>query len=50
MKLDLKNVNLENLKDYEERALDAFDTLINKSGKGNDFLGWIDRPDNYDKQ
>ncbi|WP_311538234.1 glucose-6-phosphate isomerase [uncultured Anaerococcus sp.] len=50
MKLDLNNVNLENLKDYEGRALDAFDTLINKSGKGNDFLGWIDRPVDYDKE
>ena len=50
MKLDLNNVNLDNLKNYEERALDAFDTLINKSGKGNDFLGWIDRPVDYDKE
>ena len=50
MKLDLNNVNLDNLKNYEGRALDAFDTLINKSGKGNDFLGWIDRPVDYDKE
>lgn len=49
MKLDLNNVNLENLKDYEERALDAFDTLMKRDGKGNDFLGWIDRPVDYDK-
>ena len=25
-------------------------TLLNKSGAGNDFLGWIDRPINYDKE
>lgn len=25
------------------------DTLINKNGKGNDFLGWFDLPENYDK-
>ena len=24
--------------------------LIEKSGKGNDFLGWIDLPENYDKE
>ncbi len=28
----------------------AFDTLKNKSGAGNDFLGWIDLPVNYDKE
>lgn len=33
----------------QEEALNAFDNLINKSGEGNDFLGWIDLPVNYDK-
>lgn len=28
----------------------AHETLMNKTGKGNDFLGWIDLPDNYDKE
>lgn len=28
----------------------AHDTLHNKSGLGNDFLGWIDLPTNYDKE
>lgn len=27
----------------------AHDDLHNKSGQGNDFLGWIDLPENYDK-
>ena len=27
----------------------AHDTLHNKSGLGNDFLGWLDLPTNYDK-
>lgn len=49
MKLDFSNVNLDKLDKYEERALAAFDTLMNKDGAGNDFLGWIDRPVDYDK-
>ena len=28
----------------------AVDTLRNKSGEGNDFLGWVDLPVNYDKE
>ena len=49
MKLDFSNVNLDKLDKYEERALAAFETLMNKDGAGNDFLGWIDRPVDYDK-
>ena len=38
-----------------EKALDpiakkALDTVISKSGAGNDFLGWVDLPENYDKE
>ena len=29
---------------------EAFDRLISRSGLGNDFLGWIDLPENYDKE
>lgn len=50
MKLDFTNVNLDNLSNYEEKALSAFDTLMNKDGEGNDFLGWIERPVDYDKE
>lgn len=49
MRLDISNVNLDNIESYEQKALEAFDTLINKSGEGSDFLGWIDRPVDYDK-
>lgn len=49
MRLDFSNVNLDNIESYDQKALEAFDTLINKSGEGNDFLGWIDRPVDYDK-
>ena len=32
------------------RAYDALDTVMSKSGAGNDFLGWVDLPENYDKE
>lgn len=28
----------------------AHDTIVNKNGAGNDFLGWVDLPTNYDKE
>ena len=31
-------------------ALDAKDLLVSRKGAGNDFLGWIDLPENYDKE
>lgn len=49
MKVDFSNVILNDIDKYEEKALEAFDTLMNKDGEGNDFLGWIDRPVDYDK-
>ena len=49
MKVDFSNVILNDIDKYEEKALEAFDTLMNKDGGGNDFLGWIDRPVDYDK-
>lgn len=38
---------VENIK---RAVLDAKDELLSKSGAGNDFLGWIDLPVNYDKE
>lgn len=31
-------------------ASEAYTTLIQKSGSGNDYLGWLDLPVNYDKE
>ncbi len=50
MKLDFSNVNLDNISSYEDKAMEAFKTLMDRSGEGNDFLGWIDRPVDYDKE
>ena len=48
MKINFNNVDLSNLNSYKEKSLEAFSTLMNKNGEGNDFLGWIDRPNNLD--
>lgn len=38
---------VENIK---KQTLDAKEVLLSKSGAGNDFLGWIDLPVDYDKE
>ena len=40
----------EELKKYQDKAYQAFDTLTLKNGLGNDFLGWIDYPLEYNKE
>ena len=35
---------------FEQITTSAKEVLTSKSGQGNDFLGWIDLPVNYDKQ
>lgn len=40
----------EELSMFERIAEDAKNTLVSKSGAGNDFLGWIDLPVDYDKE
>ncbi len=34
----------------KKEALDAKKVLVDRTGAGNDFLGWIDLPVNYDKE
>lgn len=43
-------VSDDNLKAMSKRVLDAKDVLVNRTGAGNDFLGWLDLPVNYDKE
>ena len=38
---------VENIK---KPVMDAKEVLVSRSGAGNDFLGWIDLPVNYDKE
>ena len=56
MKLKLETKYTENfIKKHEYDQLRPFvelsnQILENKSGAGNDFLGWVDLPKNYDKE
>ena len=43
----IKDHEVESMK---KLALDAKDLLVSKTGAGNDFLGWIDLPVDYDKE
>jgi len=42
-------VSEHELKAIEPQVLAAHKTVHEKSGLGSDFLGWLDLPENYDK-
>ncbi len=44
-----KFIRDDEVKSMESIVETAKNTLVNRSGAGNDFLGWIDLPENYDK-
>ena len=50
------SINFEGAKQFyasqpdKAAAQAAFDTLVNGTGAGNDFIGWVDLPVNYDKE
>ncbi|MCG8570329.1 MAG: glucose-6-phosphate isomerase, partial [Spirochaetes bacterium] len=39
-------LNDQKVAQYEKAVFQAMDVLLSKSGAGNDYLGWIDLPDN----
>lgn len=43
-------VTKEEIENIKSMTLCARDTLLNKSGAGSDFLGWVDLPVGYDKE
>ena len=43
-------INQNEIKYMEKLVADAKETLVSKTGAGNDFLGWIDLPVDYDKE
>lgn len=43
-------VSDEEIKAMEVRVLEAKQTLLDRTGEGNEFLGWIDLPIDYDKE
>ncbi len=42
----LNFVSEEKVQSYQQQIDDSFQSLYNKTGQGNDFLGWIDLPEN----
>lgn len=51
MKLDLSNALDENLlKEYQAQVKTINEMIENKTGAGNDFLGWVDYPNTYNKE
>lgn len=40
----------DEVESMKKLALDAKEVLVGRTGAGNDFLGWIDLPVNYDKE
>ena len=51
IKLDLTHINLEmNFDDYSEKVKKVHKMIEEKTGEGNDFLGWTTWPTDYDKE
>ncbi|MBR2802016.1 MAG: glucose-6-phosphate isomerase [Erysipelotrichaceae bacterium] len=51
LKVDLQYAKLQkDVLDYQEQVTAAHNDLVNKTGAGNDFLGWVDWPVDYDKE
>ena len=48
--INLKGTTKEEILNLAKPALAAKETLVSKTGAGNDFLGWIDWAVNYDKE
>lgn len=54
MKINLKNisklVSLEEINNNKQNTQQAFETLVNKTGAGNDFIGWLKYPYEYNHE
>ncbi len=51
IKLDYSNADLkESFADYQPKVNELHEQLMNKTCKGNDYVGWLDWPVNYDKE
>lgn len=49
LKVDLTHTGIENeVKDYSERVKEIHKMIHEKTGAGNDYLGWVDWPKDYD--
>ena len=45
-----KFIGAHEMSGFEKTAETARQTLLSRSGKGNDYLGWLDLPVNYDRE
>ena len=43
-------ISAAEIEKMKNQTLAAKEMLVSKTGAGNDFLGWIDLPVNYDKE
>ncbi len=43
-------VSENEIQNMQPFATAAYNLLVSKNGPGNDFLGWVDLPENYDKE
>ena len=51
MRVDLSHAKLtKDIASYQEAVNEAHKWLHEKSGQGNDFVGWVKWPNNYDKE
>jgi glucose-6-phosphate isomerase len=50
IKFDMTYAHCDNLSQYKGKVAKIHETLVNKTGAGNDYLGWRDWPTTYDKQ
>ena len=51
LRLNLEHVLLDvELDQYQSKVSDLHHQILNKTGKGNDYLGWLDWPYEYDKE
>ena len=54
LKLDysraLDFVSEKELEDLKDEVLAAKKTLVEGTGEGNDFIGWVNLPEEYDKE
>ena len=52
IKLDLKNSNIkqEDIMKYADKVEKIHEKIHNNSKNENEFLGWLDLPNNYDKK
>jgi len=50
LKVDFSNAKLnESFSDYKDKVKECHKWLHEKTGQGNDYVGWVEWPNNYDK-